>query len=71
MEQEEKTVNWLLSELEDLEYSVGELEYAFLDTKEKFKRYSDALQALTGMCYDEHVQKSFMKALKQNEGEGA
>ena len=71
MEQEEKTVNWLLSELEDLEYSVGELEYAFLNAKEKSRRYSDALQALTGMCYDGHVQKRLMKALKQNEGEGA
>jgi hypothetical protein len=71
MEQEKKTVDWLLSELADLEYSFGELEYAMSNVREKLNRYDAALEALTGMCYDEHVQKSLMKALKDKEGEGA
>jgi hypothetical protein len=71
MEQEEKTVDWLLSKLENLEYTMGGLEQAFLNAQEKSKRYNTALEALTGMCYDEHVHKSLIETLKQNEGEGA
>ena len=71
MEQEKKTVDWLLSELADLEHEFAELEYALCDVREKSKRYSDALKALTGMCYDEHVHKAMFKAMEEREREGA
>jgi len=71
MEQEKKTVNWLLSELESLEHESAELEYALHTLLEKSKRYNVALEALTGMCYDEHVHKDLFKAMEDKEREGA
>ena len=58
MEQEKKTKNWLISELEDLELEAAEVECLLYHLRSKFERYDATLKALTGMSYEGHVNES-------------
>jgi len=58
MEQEKKTVSWLLSELQDFELEEAEAEILLHHLRSKFERYDATLKALTGMSYEEHVNES-------------
>ena len=64
MEQEKKTKNWLMSELESLELEAAEVECMLYHLRSKFERYDATLKALTGASYEEHMSK-------QMEEEGA
>ena len=64
MEQEKKTVGWLLSELDNLECEEAEVAMLLAHLRSKFERYDATLKALTGASYEEHMSK-------QMEREGA
>ena len=57
MEQEKKTVNWLLSELDNLECEEAEVAMLLSRLRSDFERYDAALKALTGASYEEHISK--------------
>ena len=63
MEQEKKTVNWLLSELEDLDFQEAELSLEINRVASQFKRYNEALVALTGRSFREHTNEELDDAL--------
>jgi hypothetical protein len=64
MEQEKKTVNWLLSELEGLDFQEAELSLELNRVISQFERYNKALVALTGKSFREHTNEELDDALE-------
>jgi hypothetical protein len=67
MEQEKKTVNWLLSQLDSLDFQEAELSLEMNRVASQFKRYNEALTALTGKSFREHTNEELENALAPTE----